>query len=166
MIYAVHILKGQYVKIGFCAKDAKSRIAQLQTGSPFEIRKLFVVDGTLKQEKHIHYLLIDAFRRGGIKSMPPNEWYPGDSKFFVGLLFNLKNSVGMALSYLEEFAPKDTDVEIRNKKRLEKFAKYNTNPDAIFKERTLPPPQVPVWPESVKRIHGRDSKLVTFLHQK
>jgi hypothetical protein len=163
MIYAVQILGGQYVKIGFCAKSVESRITSLQTGNPFLIEKIFTISGTLKQEKHLHYLLFEAFKHGGMESMPPNEWYPGDAKFFIGFLFHLRISIERGFAYLQEHAPKAPDRAERNRKRLERFLKFNTNPDAVFKKKTGPALLVPEWPKSIKKIPARSQEMMLAL---
>lgn len=164
MIYAVHILDGQYIKIGFCSGSVEARIATLQTGSPFKIEKLFVVDGSLRQEKHLHYLLAQALKDRGIGGMPPNEWYLGASPFLIGLLFNLRISVTRAFAYLEETPPMQKEIEARNRKREERFLKHNTNPEAVFKRiARTPKPVEPEWPKTVAQTKDKRREILLSL---
>lgn len=103
MIYAVHILNQKFVKIGFSDQsDIALRIAQLQTGNPYQILPLFEIDGGLIQEKAIHYALARGFTRVRIP-MPPNEWYPGRNPFFQKFLDELKFGTASAILYLEKY---------------------------------------------------------------
>jgi hypothetical protein len=105
VIYAVEILDGKFVKVGFSADDdVNVRIAALQTGSPFQIRPLFTTWGTLSQEKSLHASLRVAFGRIRVP-MPPNEWYPGRPPFFVEFLSNLKSGPDMGLAFCEKYNP-------------------------------------------------------------
>ncbi len=105
MIYAVQILDNKFVKIGYSGdEDATKRIAQLQTGSPFEIKLLFTTYGSLQQEQSLHAALKVAFGRIRIP-MPPNEWYPGKNPFFTGFLEYLKYGPDAGLAYLENYNP-------------------------------------------------------------
>lgn len=105
MIYAVYIQDQRFVKVGFC-KDGgiERRIAQLQTGNPFEIKLLFHTYGTIVQEKALHSALRVAFGRIRI-AMPPNEWYPGTNPFFQGFLEYLKYGPDAGLAYAENYNP-------------------------------------------------------------
>jgi hypothetical protein len=101
MIYAIHILNCQFVKVGFSQnEDVSKRIAELQTGSPFQILPLFTVPGTIRQEQQLHAALGHAFSQLGIPA-PPNEWYPGRHPFFRGFLSNLKLGFDIGLAYAE-----------------------------------------------------------------
>ncbi len=106
MIYALEIINARFVKIGFTSNlDVSCRIEQLQTGSPFEIKKIFIVDGTILQEKEIHRALKTAFGRSNI-SVPPNEWYPGRCNIMKDFLPKLKRyGANQALAYLDQFNP-------------------------------------------------------------
>jgi len=105
MIYAVEIKEKRFVKIGYTdSTDAASRIAALQTGNPYEINKLFCVDGTLRQEQALHSALKVAFGRIRIP-MPPNEWYPGKSEFFTNFLEYLSYGPDAGLLYLDKYSP-------------------------------------------------------------
>jgi hypothetical protein len=105
MIYAVEILDMKFVKIGFSASDdIMVRIAELQTGCPYEIRPVFATYGTLRQELALHDSLLTAFGRVRIP-MPPNEWYPGRNPFFVKFLDNLRFGPDMGLAFAEKYNP-------------------------------------------------------------
>lgn len=105
MIYAVAIMDGKYVKIGFSKdENAEKRIAQLQTGNPFEIKLLFTTFGTLMQEQALHSALATGFGRIRI-SMPPNEWYPGKNPFFQKFLDYLRFGPDAGLAYLDNYNP-------------------------------------------------------------
>lgn len=105
MIYVVHILDQKFVKVGFTAdEDVGVRIAQLQTGCPFEITELFTIEGTLRQEKALHAALNVAFGRIRIPT-PPNEWYPGKNTFFQKFLENLQYGAGTGLGFAEQYNP-------------------------------------------------------------
>jgi hypothetical protein len=102
MIYAVHILRTQFVKIGYSQhEDVKRRIAELQTGCPFEILPLFTIDGTLLQEKALHAALLDSFAQIRVP-MPPNEWYPGRLPYFKRFLDNLKFGADLGLAFCRQ----------------------------------------------------------------
>lgn len=99
MIYALKILDQKFVKIGFTESCVQRRIAELQTGNPFEISELFNVPGNLLQEQKMHALLKDAFRITRIP-IPPNEWYPGKHPFFRGFLDALQAGADQGVVYL------------------------------------------------------------------
>jgi hypothetical protein len=103
MIYAVEILDSKFIKIGFSsAETSKQRIATLQTGNPFEIKELFTVEGTIKQEQSIHAALSVAFTRIRLP-FPPNEWYPGLNPFFQEFLEHLKLGANSAIAFAERY---------------------------------------------------------------
>lgn len=105
MIYAVQILDCEFVKIGFSSnEEAEARIAQLQTGCPFEIVKLFTITGTLRQEQTLHAMLDRMFMRLRIP-VPPNEWYPGRSPDFKKFLDYLKYGFEPAVALLFDMDP-------------------------------------------------------------
>ena len=90
MIYVVEVLQRKFIKVGFSADpDVSVRIAQLQTGNPFEIVPVFTIEGTLRQEQSLHSALNNAFTRIRI-SIPGNEWYPGKHPFTEKFLEHLK----------------------------------------------------------------------------
>lgn len=90
MIYVLEVGDRHYVKIGYCKnKDVSERVKQLQTGCPFEIKVVLVIEGTLRQEKSLHAALNNAFARIRIPT-PPNEWYPGRHVVMLGFVDNLK----------------------------------------------------------------------------
>jgi hypothetical protein len=103
VIYAAEILDRKFVKIGFSKDDnAERRLAELQTGSPYQIKLLFTTYGTLKQEQALHSALTAAFARVRLP-MPPNEWYPGKNQFFSGFLDYLKYGPDAGLAYAENY---------------------------------------------------------------
>lgn len=105
MIYVAEIQQGRFRKIGFCSdENPEFRIAQLQTGCPYQITLLFAVEGTLRQEKSIHAALEKAFARNGIP-VPPNEWYPGKHQFFVDFLGALKFGANQGIAWAEKYNP-------------------------------------------------------------
>lgn len=117
MIYVLEILDKKFVKVGF-ADNVESRIAQLQTGNPFEVKKIFAIEGTLKQEQALHGALQKAFARIRIP-MPPNEWYPGLNPFMTEFMENLKYGFDFGLTYAEKYnssvrqgsTKRDTDLK-------------------------------------------------------
>ena len=105
VIYAVEIMDSKFVKIGYSNdEDPGRRLAELQTGNPFEIKLLFTTYGTLMQERALHSSLAVAFGRVRIP-MPPNEWYPGKNAFFQGFLEYLKYGPDAGLAYAENYNP-------------------------------------------------------------
>lgn len=105
MIYVVEILGKKFIKIGFSGDESvEGRVAQLQTGNPFEVRVVCVVEGTLRQERAIHSALNAAFARTGMPC-PPNEWYPGRSPVMEQFVENLKFGADMGLAWAEKFNP-------------------------------------------------------------
>ncbi len=78
MIYFLSIMDGEYIKIGYTSRVIEKRLAALQTGNPFEIKLIFSIDGSLKQEKEVHCRLKEVFERLEVFSNPVNEWYPGE----------------------------------------------------------------------------------------
>ncbi|NWF45388.1 GIY-YIG nuclease family protein [Hydrogenophaga sp. D2P1] len=114
MIYAVHILNSQYVKIGYSGNpDVSKRISELQTGSPFEIKPLFTVDGTLRQEQAIHSVLREVFTQVFVP-MPPNEWYPGRMPAFQKFLMELRTGgAANALAHGELYTPLQAEKGVR-----------------------------------------------------
>jgi len=91
MIYFLSALGSEYIKIGFTAQDIEKRISALQTGNPLEIKMMFTVDGTLKQEKEIHRSLKEVFTRLKVFSNPVNEWYPSDNPIIKMFICNTRN---------------------------------------------------------------------------
>lgn len=104
MIYAVHIQNSKWIKIGFTDESCARRIAQLQTGNPYEIEVLFTVDGSLKQEQALHEALWKAFDRIRIPT-PANEWYPGRNGFFQSFLSQLRLGTNVGLAFLDRYNP-------------------------------------------------------------
>jgi len=103
MIYAAEILNSRFIKIGYTrSQNIEQRIAELQTGSPYEISILFSVEGSLRQEKSIHSALDVAFARCGIP-IPPNEWYPGRHPIMQEFLGHLKYCPISAISFCESY---------------------------------------------------------------
>lgn len=99
MIYVLEILDWRFAKVGFTDDpDISKRIAQLQTGCPFEIKLALKVNGSLLQEKTIHSVLDDMFASMG-HPIPPNEWYPGRSEFFKGFCEALSYGFSYAMAY-------------------------------------------------------------------
>lgn len=114
MIYAVQILDGMFIKIGYSGdKDVSKRIASLQTGCPFEITQMLVVEGTLRQEKAIHLALSEALRRIRLPT-PPNEWYRGNHPFFKEFMASLAVSPNFALAFADKYS---VNVKQPSKKR-------------------------------------------------
>lgn len=105
MIYVVSIQGGKFVKVGYTKSDELAkRIAELQTASPYEIKASAVCEGSLKQEKTLHYMLFRAFNRIRIPH-PPNEWYPGKVKFMRDFINHLSISFDSAYSFLCKYQP-------------------------------------------------------------
>ena len=101
MIYVVEILNRQFVKVGYSGNpDVSSRIAELQTGCPFEIKPIASVAGTLRQEQFLHGALRDMFAQMRVP-MPPNEWYPGRTQFMSEFIANIKLGVDIAVSFCD-----------------------------------------------------------------
>ena len=149
MIYAVHILNGQFIKIGYCGKFVEKRIAGLQTGCPFEIKPLFTVEGTLIQEKELHKTLIKTLALRSIR-MPPNEWYLGSHEFFMGFLMNLEESVNIGLAYLDNFD--DYDQAAKHHKYEVKLFKYGSKESIEEYLKRGTPMKKPkfVWPNLIE----------------
>ena len=106
MIYVLKILDGEFIKIGY-ADDVESRRRSLQGGNPFEIVKLFAIEGTLIQEQQIHRALNQMYVRTGFPRIP-NEWYhSGDNRvgaFFELVFFKmLTEGINSAISHIEEY---------------------------------------------------------------
>ena len=103
MIYALSILDKKFIKIGYTGQDdVQSRIAELQTGCPYELRVVMLADGTLRQEQSLHGALRTAFTRIRVP-MPPNEWYPGRMPFMLGLLDSMRFGVNQAIAHAEKY---------------------------------------------------------------
>lgn len=106
MIYVAEILDGKFVKIGFCADESpQKRLAQLQTGNPYQINLVFAVVGTLRQEQALHSALRVAFDRIFIKT-PGNEWYPGRHPFMRNIIAQLgTGGANAAIAFAERYNP-------------------------------------------------------------
>lgn len=103
MIYVMEILEQKFVKVGFSASEStKNRIAELQTGCPFEIKELFTVDGTIKQEQSLHAAITVAMCRCGLP-MPPNEWYPGRNPVMQNILKHLRMGANEGILFAESY---------------------------------------------------------------
>jgi len=76
-VYAVIPEEGHLLKIGYTGGTVDKRLAEMQSGSPSELRKLVDIPGTLHLEHVIHRLLWAWHHRG--------EWfrYEGDVVLFV-----------------------------------------------------------------------------------
>lgn len=102
MIYAVHILNQKFVKVGYTASDdVTRRVAELQTGNPFEIRVLRIFPGNMAREQELHWLLKEAFLRLNMP-VPANEWYPGLHPLFRGFLQAADESLSASVAYLNQ----------------------------------------------------------------
>lgn len=131
MIYAVSILDSMYVKVGF-ADDVEKRIRGLQTGNPFEITPLVIIEGTLKQEQTLHSMLANAFTRIRIP-VPPNEWYPGKNPVFQQFMDSLRFGFAPAMSFLAKY---DSNVKQPGQKGGSEPLRLNVKwPRMIGKER-------------------------------
>lgn len=106
MIYALEILHREFVKIGYTSREQlRMRIAQLQTGSPYEIKPICIVEGTLQQEQMVHQALRVGFGRIRIP-VPPNEWYPGKPPFMREVVASLAaDGVKQMLALLDRYSP-------------------------------------------------------------
>lgn len=104
MIYVLQILDQKFIKVGYSGGAVSERIAQLQTGNPFEISPLLTVAGTLLQEQQLHAALSTALLRAGLP-MPPNEWYPGRHPIVVDFLAALRFGCNQALALLDKHDP-------------------------------------------------------------
>ena len=83
MIYFIENTETKHIKIGF-STDVRTRLSDLQTSSPHELRILTLCEGTDKHEKELHKKFNDYHYRGEwfipnkelidyIKSFPPYE---------------------------------------------------------------------------------------------
>lgn len=105
MIYVMEILDQKFVKVGFSASEStKKRIAELQTGCPFEIRELFTVEGTIRQEQSLHAAITIAMARCGLP-MPPNEWYLGRNTVMQNVLKHLRRGANKGILFAESYNP-------------------------------------------------------------
>lgn len=103
MIYAAEIQAGKWIKIGF-SDDCAARLLQLQTGSPYRIGLLFIVEGSLMQEQAIHAALRTAFARIRLRQ-PGNEWYTGRHPFMKQFLADLRFGATNGLLHAEKYNP-------------------------------------------------------------
>ena len=139
MIYVAHILDGQFVKIGYCAKSPEFIIASLQNGCPFQIKKLFAVNGSLIQEQELHRQLKKSLE-GKRMCLPANEWYACKSDFFAGFLVNLAESVNIGLAYLDSVDPSVTQP--RHEIRLFKYGTQESIDQYLSRSTAV------VWPKA------------------
>jgi hypothetical protein len=117
MIYVVEILDQKFIKIDFSKEGTTlRRIAELQTGNPFEIKEVFIIEGSLMQEQAIHSSLLVAMTRCGLPH-PPNEWYPGTNPFMQQFLERLKFGANQGIAFAEEY---NANVKRHSKKRGDK----------------------------------------------
>ena len=100
MIYVLSIGPGKLIKIGYTGKPIVERVAQLQTGCPFQITPLFTVEGNLYQEKEIHKGLRRMLQRRDLDL--PGEWYPSKPEIMKNFLHYLKLGCDMGLAYLDD----------------------------------------------------------------
>lgn len=123
MIYCLEILNFKYIKFGFTSKnDLTQRISSLQTGCPFEIKPVFFIEGTIKQEKELHKTLSIAFGRMNIP-IPPNEWYPGRntaSKHALEMITQKRGGINHAISCLDKWNPSLNQLTGSSSKRSDK----------------------------------------------
>jgi hypothetical protein len=113
MIYAVQILRLQYVKIGYTQhEDVAKRISELQTGCPFEITPLLTVRGSLTEEKAMHGALDEMFAQMHVPT-PPNEWYPGRHPLFAKFLNELKYGAQAGLAFCDSRSALQSDKGVK-----------------------------------------------------
>lgn len=127
MIYFLSILDGEFIKIGYTSQKIEKRKAALQTGNPYEIKLIFRVDGTLKQEKEVHRSLEKVFERLKVFNNPVNEWYPGENSIIKMFMANAMNlGIDYAIRNIDSIYHWEFDVkenEIFNIRSLEKALK-------------------------------------------
>ena len=105
MIYVLSMEGGKYIKVGFTSgRSVESRVASLQTSSPYQLEVLFTVDGTLRQEQALHGAIRTAFHRIRIP-IPGNEWYPGKHPFMRELMDALRGGCNSAINHADRYNP-------------------------------------------------------------
>lgn len=83
MIY--FIKGGKFTKIGYTGSDVEGRIASLQTGCPYNIELLGVIDGDVELERSLHKQL-EKYRVRG-------EWFDLPDSVEVSLQYKRKPSI-------------------------------------------------------------------------
>lgn len=112
MIYFLSVLNEEFIKIGFTDQIIEKRILALQTGNPYEIKMIFMVDGSLKQEKEIHRSLKEVFERLKVFNNPVNEWYSGNNPIVKMFICNVRNyGINYALRNINSIF--NWDLEVR-----------------------------------------------------
>lgn len=57
MLYVINAIGTDYYKIGFSTADPERRLEDLQTGSPFDLKTILLIDGDRADEAKIHNFL-------------------------------------------------------------------------------------------------------------
>ena len=78
-IYVIEAIGASRVKLGWTARDARDRLMSLQTSSPFPLRIVAVIVGTMREERALHA------RFHALRIMPNSEWFHlrGELEAFV-----------------------------------------------------------------------------------
>lgn len=73
MIYAIREVGTDFIKIGYTKHDPISRLTQLQTANPRELRLAWAIEGSLRDEFVLHHNWRHLHVRG--------EWFEDDASF-------------------------------------------------------------------------------------
>ncbi|MGB6267519.1 MAG: GIY-YIG nuclease family protein [Olleya sp.] len=105
MVYFVEF--NNYVKIGFSNKNLKSRISQLQTGLPFMLNTMLVINGDRKLEKELHFKFRNTRQNG--------EWFLLDE--YILDYINSKKDKDLSYKYGLDDSEKNELMPVRQLRR-------------------------------------------------
>ena len=131
MIYFIQCGTNGPIKIGYTDNDVQARMAQLQTGCPYELRLLWVYNGEDYTEAQVHSELSHERVRG--------EWFHPTREVFgfieseMGNQFEIKTKNGRSLSLIESYDCEDEitlntkDKDVGGRRFTTIFNKFNRN---------------------------------------
>lgn len=103
MIYVLQIEDHRFIKVGYTSsEEVGNRIAQLQTGNPYEIKPVMVVPGTIDQERELHRSMKELMLSCHMTPLP-NEWYPGKHHAMRLVLVELRSGADYALAFIDAY---------------------------------------------------------------
>ena len=162
MIYFILEEENNVIKIGY-SKNVVSRLRQLQTSIPYQLRLLGKIEGTTKEERRIHEYL-NPYRMKG-------EWFDYKIKMVQASVAHLisSNSVEFSLIQIEEAIVRKKIINKNSRKIINiviagRYAKKIDNIDGMAKGlfREI---KTKMIVEQCLKDGASKRELETYLHQ-
>lgn len=115
MVYFI-LCNKEFIKIGV-SKHPEKRLKQFQTGCPYELKLLLVVNGDLQTEKGFHQLFETTNVRG--------EWFRYDGLIKLTIQYVLQNNLDVTKATPVELFDLGRLIRARTKIRKQKRRKVN-----------------------------------------